>query len=489
MPVGVQAETLTISGPSSRVQAAGARYFPVGQTERGPTDRAILIRSLAEYEYYYGARVAYGALHDDLRVYFNEGGGEAYVGRTVGPAAIKAIRTLNDRAGAPLPTIDIQAKDAGAWGNALTVQVADATGTNFRITIAGTPDGLSEVFDELTDPADAVARINAGSRWVTAINRASATAPPANRPAVLAATALATGTDDRAAIVTQNYLDTANNLFPQALGDGAVAIPGQPSSAVGAGLIAHSKATNRVAILTTVAAQTPTQAKAAATALKGADGRFAGLAYPWVKFVADGAERTVAPTSKVAADRAKAINADGPWRAGAGEIAVATFLTGLERELTKAESDDLNDNGVIPIRPVARSIRTYGWRSLSNDPGNYLFLTYQDTINRIVTELLAALEAYVELPIDGDGRLFGRVHGDALGIVVPMRAAGGLYPLRDRVTGGELDPGYKVDTGPGVNTIDSIGRGEIRCSVGARVSPTGELVKVTVSKVALTAPL
>ena len=70
--------------------------------ERGPVDEALVVRSLAEFEHHYGGRVSYGALHDDLNVYFGEGGQEAAIARVVGDAPVEATLTLVDRAGAPL---------------------------------------------------------------------------------------------------------------------------------------------------------------------------------------------------------------------------------------------------------------------------------------------------------------------------------------------------------------------------------------------------
>lgn len=489
---GVDVLSDIIPGPAARSRAPGSTYFLTTQAERGPTDRAVLIRSLAEFEYHYGARVSYGSGYDDLQAYFAELGAKAYVGRVVGAAPVLATRTLNDRAGAPLATVRIDAVDAGAWGNSLTVEVQNGTDANTtRIIISGTPDDEDETFDNLTDPADIAATLSAESRWVNAVNLGSATAPPNNNPAVLAATALANGTDDRATIVAADYTDAANDLFGKELGAGAIAVPGQPASAVGAALVAHGATNDRIAVLFPTSGQTPTQAKAAEAALAAvADLHHAAFYYPWVK-APDGAggTRTISPAGYVAAARARAHERQGPERAGAGEISQARFIVGVERELTRAEGDDLDASRVNAIRTIAGTVRVYGARSMSRDEANWRFITYRDLINDIEVECEEALEAYAFRPIDGKNQAFSDLEGELTGIAAKYANRGALFPRHDSSTGEQLDPGYSVDTGPAVNTAATIDAGEIRGRLAVRPSPTGALVVVTVSKAAFTAPL
>ena len=69
-----------------------------------------------------------------------------------------------------------------------------------------------------------------------------------------------------------------------------------------------------------------------------------------------------------------------------------------------------------------------------------------------------------------------------------MRAAGGLYELLD-AEGNRLDPGYLVDAGPSVNTPATLANDEVRAQVAIRISPTAELITITVTKVAFDAAL
>lgn len=490
MPVDVLSDI--IPGPAARSKAPGSTYFVTGQTERGPIDEAIKVQSLADYEYHFGSRVSFGFLRDDLEAFFQEGGAKAYVGRVVGATPVVSTLTLEDRAGAPLDTVRIDAKDPGVWGDDLTVTVADGTDANtVKITISGTPDGVDEVFDNLATPAAIETTLTAESRWVDAEDLGSATAAPNNRPAVSAAAPLADGDDDRGTVVSADYSDAADTLFGKELGAGAVAVPGLASSAVGTALIAHAKANDRIAILTPAVAQSPTQAVAAGAALAAVSGiESSEMMYPWV-IAPDGAGgvRTIPPTGYTAAKRAIAHETIGPEKAHAGAISQARFILGVERELTRAENDTLDAGRVNAIRTIAGGVRIQGARSLSPDLANWRFITYRDVMNDIEVECETALLAYEFRLIDGRNQAFSDLAGELIGIAGRYASRDALFPKRNLDTGEEIDPGYAADTGPGVNTPATIEAGEIHGKLAVRPSPTGALVVVTVSKAAFTATL
>lgn len=490
MAVGVVVETGARPGASAAFRRPGSTYFVSGQTERGDTANPVLIRSMAEYEEKLGGRVTYGFLHDDLTTFFAEGGERAYVARVVGTTPTVGTHTFVDRAGAPLSTLRIDAKNAGAWSANVTVQITDgAIANTFRVLVY--LDGeLVETFYELTSPTDAATQINARSGLIAAADLGSVTVAPNNNPAVVAATALSAGTDDRGTIVAGNYTAALARFGPE-LGSGFVAIPGQPSSTVGAGLIAHGKANRRVVGSAPAVGQSIAAAKAAATALRATSGsEFAGFFYPWVTIPdGSGGLRTIPPEGYVAAMRARAFREAGPYRAPAGEIAVSKFVTGTEGAvLTAANVNDLADARVNPIRTMAGTVRLYGWRSLSVDEVNYKLLTARDTLNVVAMRAEAALEQFVHRPVDGRGLLFGEIEAELVAILDPMRAAGGLYELIDD-EGNRVDPGYVIDSGPSVNTPEVLANNEVRANVAIRISPAAELITITVTKVAFDAPL
>lgn len=488
---GVSVTTQTRGGPNIAGEAPAATFFVAGLTERGPSDKAVRVRSLAEYEEVFGKRVSYGHLYDALKTFFAENGFNAYVTRVVGDAASVGSLQLVDRAGTPLPTIQLDAVGAGSWSSGVTAEVANGTVTGtFKVIIKY--DGATEVFDNLSTPADAVARINARDTWVTATDLGSATAAPANQPAVVAATPLSAGADDRASVVAQDYVDALDTYALADLGAGAVAVPGQVADDVGAGLIAHAKERNRLALLAVAQGDTQNQAIASAQALRSVSGsEHAGVFYPWVKIPDTsgvvGATLTVPPEAFVAAARARAHLQEGPWRAPGGRISAARFVTDVNQALTSSEANTLDDSEVNAIRIVENGVRLYGWRSLSSDEDNYRMLTGRDVLNYLVVEADRILEDFVFRPIDGRGHLFSDINAAIVGLVEPIRAANGLF---ERVVGGQtVDRGYAVDTGPEVNTPASIANNVARAALSVRVAPTGALIEFVITKVGQTATL
>lgn len=480
----------TRPGAADLGDAPGATYFTIGLTDRGDTTKAVLVHSLSDFVEKFGPRVTYGAVYDDLEAYFNEGGTQAYVARVVGPAAALATLTLVDRAGgAGVATLRVDAASPGAWGAGLSVQIDDGSAANtFKLTVleAGV---AQEVYNNLADPATAAAFVNARSSRVVLTNLASASTTPTNNPKVLVATALAGGNDDRAS-VTATLITNAAARFTPDLGPGAIATPGFDAATVGPALIAHGLANNRLALLAPPIATTTSGARTAVVGLRtlaGSEG--AGIFYPWV-LVPNGAggTRTISPEGYIAGIRARtqvAVGDAGPSQAPAGEFGRARHVIGLESELDRATSDSLNDDNVNVIRRIAGTVRLMGWRSLSTDEANYRFLSARDLLCYIGALGKTALDRYVFRTIDGRGHLFTEIANDLLAIVDPIATAGGLFAKSD-AAGRPVDPGYRIDTGPGVNTVPSMQRGEVRANLAVRPSPTGELIILSITSVPLT---
>jgi hypothetical protein len=480
---GVSVKTGARPGASTLERTPSATYFVAGQTERGSTADAVEIRSMAEYAEKLGSRVAYGTLYDDLEMFFAEGGSRAFVARVVGAGATTGLLNLVDRAGAPLNTVRLTAKSPGAWSSTLTAQIADGVLADTFSVFLRLNGELVEQYLDQASPTAFVAEVNARSSIVTATDLGSATAAPNNNPAVLAATALSAGADDRASIVAGDYV-AALARFGSGLGAGAVSVPGQSANAVHTGLIAHVKDNRRVALLAPPAGSTVATAKTTANGLRPISGsEFAEIAFPWVR-VPDGVggTRTISPEGYIAGVRARAHREAGPWRAPAGEIAIARRVVGVESELTQAQVDDLLTSRVNPIRTIAGTVRLYGWRSLSVDQVNYLVLTARDTLNHLAVLAEQRLERFVFAPIDGRGHLYAQIEAEMTAILEPMRAAGGLFEASTD-DGDIIDPGYTVDAHQGAS------ENEVVVDIGIRISPTAELITVSIVKVAFDEPL
>lgn len=490
---GVVITTGTISGPTAPGRAPSSSYFVVGQAERGPVGVATLVTSFAQFMKIFGDSTAYSALWDDVRTFFAEGGTRAYVSRVVGDSAAAGnlSTALQDRATTPGNALNVAAASPGSWSSRVSVQVLNgSTPDTFRIQVL--LDGkVAEDYGALKSPAAAVSRINDGAEASSYIRVTSAgstaTAPQNNPKAIGAPVTLSAGSDDRGSIISDDYV-AALTVFDEGLGDGAVAIP-TLGSAVHDDLIVHADAFNRIAILSSERGSDKSTLLGQAAAL---DAPRAGLFGPWVK-IPDGfgGTKVIPPDGYVAGARARAHESVGPWRAGAGELSQARSVIAPDQIFAPDDGDDLDTGRVNVIRSIGATTRVYGWRSLSTDTVNYKMLSAADVVNRVVVSAQAALEPYVFAAVDSKGHLLSAMAGTLEGIVAPMAVAGGLF-ARTEVQNGqlvELDPGYRVVTGPELNSADSLANDEVRGQLAIRPAPTAALVLLTVNKASVTAAL
>jgi hypothetical protein len=477
MPIGVQVDTVLPPSGGGANEVDPRTFFLAGLAERGDTTNPIIIRSSVEARSLLGDRVTYGAMFDAIESFFGEAGensGRVVAARVVGPAATVGLLVLQDRAGVPASTLQINASSAGTWSSGITVEVKDGIAADTFTLVVKYGDDV-EVFADLASPAAAVTALEASS-YVRGQDLASATAAPNNNPSLLAATALSAGTDDRASVTAAEQV-AALDRFGKDLGPGVVAIPGQPHSTVAAGLAAHARTTGRVGLTSPPVGTTVTAAGTAARGLRSTAGAdHLALTYLWQR-VPDGAggSRLVSPEGIVAGLRARL---NRTWAAPAGEAGITRFSLGAERTLTAEEINTLDDDAVTTFREVLGGVRLYGWRSLSLNTADFRNLSTRDFLNELAFRGRRALEPFVHNTIDGKGQLFERVNNELTALIAPIAAAGGVFAGPD-------DPGYRVDTGPGINTPESIAAGEVRAQLSVRLSPVGSLVRLTIRKVQL----
>jgi hypothetical protein len=480
---GVVVRTETQAGPSAALRSPSSQFFVVGLTERGDTVKPILVRGMADVATLTGARVTYGSVWDQLKVFFDEGGLQAYISRVVGGGATKGTLTLVDRAGSPVNTLRVDAQNAGAWSTQLKVVVENGSLVNtFNMKIL-LNDVQVEEHVSLASPTEAVNAFK-DSVYVRVVDLASATAAPNNNPAVLAASALSAGSDDRASAVDATYV-TALDDFTADLGDGAVAIPGRTTTAIWTGINTHCIANRRIGLLSGASGDSK------ATLLgRNAEvvSEYCGIFAPWIT-VSDGGSgtRIISPEGYVAACRSRAHDRTGPWRVPAGAIAIANTVIDVQTRFSDTDADDLDDGRISVIRYKANTVRLYGWRSLSAS-AEYKYLKDRDLLNNLVVEGEKRLEDYVFQPIDRKGHLLAAVNAAIVGMADPIGRAGGFYPLFDS-SGRQIDPGYKVDTGPAVNTDLSLANNEVKARLSVRIAPVGALVSLTIVKVGITSGL
>lgn len=472
---GVSITTTTSSGPVAPAPIVSGQAFFAGIADKGSTTVATKVRGYNEFVDAYGEVIADSYLANTIRAFFSEGGAQAYIARVVGPDAVAASYTVVDRAGSPVDTITFTAVGPGSYGNDIDITVANGSGSDVVVSV---------VIDSVTVEsvtADTVAGIVAGfasSSYIIATNEASPTAAPNNMPAT--GTHSLTGGDADTENITSTEYEDALALFIPELGDGFVSIPGVGES-VHTLIRDHCEANHRTGCLTLDSTATKSELISAADALNS---QYVGLFGPWVTATIDSATVTLPPDGYVAAVRNRAHDSVGPWRAPAGQIAIARFITGITQDWGRADSDALYEAKVNIIRNISSTLRLYGWRSLSDDAVNYSLLSSQDVLNYLNTAFDRNLEQYVFQPIDGKGQLLATINGTLVGILEPIAQANGLYPLIDDA-GNQIDPGYSVNTGSTINTLTTLSANEVHAQVGVRLSPTAALIIVSLVKVGL----
>jgi hypothetical protein len=492
--------TTRTAPPSRTVPTDTGVWFVAGLSDRGPSSRPVLIQSLQDFINQFGTRQSYSVLYDALETFFREGGAKAYIGRVVGPAAIIATKNLVD--GVAAVSLVAKAKGPGSFGNTITVQVqnpgAGGTATSFSLAVVDTgyPGGtLTEQSPDFLTQGAAVAW-SQQSQLIDLTLGASALIP-----VNAAASALATGTDDRAA-VTDTQWRNATNLFTKDLGPGQVTQIGRVTTQAYSDTLAHAANNNRFAVLdgadtATIATLTTAVSTARTSATDGPRCRYGMIFAPWVVIpgVTIGTTRIV-PPSAVVCGRIAAKDASGttPNAPAAGSDGVARTAIGLSQlaydngsgpDVTR---DDMYTKGVNLIVARYGVIEVFGWRSMVDPVGND-----QDWLNAgngrlnmyIVAQGLKVAENYILDEIDGRGKLFKMFEGDLRGIMSDIYARGSLYDGGS----GRADDAFSVDTGPGVNTTATIANKELHAAIAARMTQDAELVVIEIAKVPITQSL
>lgn len=482
--------TVTVSAapPSPNGNAPTGTWFVTGETQQGPTGIPIPITSMTDYANYLGTRVSYGFLYDALNEFFSDGGVLAYVSRIVGPGAVAASVTLQDRAGSPLNTLSVRAAGAGSWGNNLSVVVAGSASNSYTISVvySGTTVVTSP---NLFTPADAVNWFASQNSWqslVTVTNLGSATAAPNNNPAT-GTFALTSGSDDTAD-VSETQWTNALTAFTDQYGPGQVSAPGHTTSAGYQALNNHANNFNRFAILDVADSAS---ASALIAEIAGAnfqtevtDPSYSAIYAPWV--IIPGIfstnpgssspvpSRTIPPSAVAAAAAARNDQVADANVATAGPNGISVYATGLTQVYSQSDLGNLNAAGINVLKVINGAVTIYGNRSLALDP-NWVFASNCRFRMQVVYDFDLIGDNFVFAEIDGKGQLFARFNGALAGQCQTWWMNGSIY-------GATGTQAFQVNTGPQVNTPATIAAGQINAEVLLRMSPAGELVNITVVK-------
>lgn len=484
---GITVSSVT-SAPPTVGSAPTGNWFVTGIASRGVIGSPIPVSSMSQFVAACGGRNPASPLFDCADLFFRDGGTQMFVSRVAGTGQAPATLVLKDTAATALNTLTVNANSTGVWGNALSVAVTSPGAGLYQIVVTG-PNGV-ETSPVLTQPADAVAWASV-SQYVSIVNNNSASAPPMNNPAVLAATPLAGGVDDTAT-VTEATSTAALSAFTRDLGPGQVSAPGRTTDAAHQALLTHAALNNRVAycdgVDTSTAATLLTEcANAIANGVDGSYGDLCnwviipglptGSALPAAPRIVPGSAFKAAVTAK--SDGATYANGIANTNiAPAAANGISSFAIGVTQTFSDTDRAALNAAGFNVIRSIAGKVQLYGFRSLATDPTwtelswCRLRMDLQDHANTIASGIGEFSE------IDAKGQVFGRLAGALGGMLSTYWQIGALY-------GANPSAAYKVDVGPSVNTPVTIAAGQLNAVMSVKRSPFAELVNITIANVPL----
>ncbi len=482
---GVVISTAVRTGPSSPTVRESSQAFFIGLADRGPTDAAIKVASIEEFEDIYGGYVSYAYLHPTVETFFEEGGTQCYIARVAGNAATTGFKNIASTSGSV--AIALEANGPGAWSDELAVTTAVGTAANtFTVKLYLGNQLLMNTFNCSSNEI-AVGKINShpvASKYVIASTGTTAITPVTN----LTLSAFSAGDDDRASVVATDY-SSGLTLFGDALGTGAVSCPENASPTVYQALITHANTYNRVAILHGASDDTQSEIISMAQTISGTyeHTEHVALYYPWVYVptTVAGINRLIPADGYVAGKRSAAHNTAGAHVPYAGLLSQAVFVNGVVTDINKANGDLLDDEGVNAIRVIQNTVRVYGARSLSPDTTNFRYITSQDIVNGIVTDGNRTLESVVFSTIDGRNNSFASVEAKLIAVLEAARISGALYEAFD-ANGRRIDYGYTVKCDSSLNPVSQLATGLIKARVGVRVSSVGDKIEVNIIKSNLT---
>jgi phage tail sheath protein FI len=466
-------------GPNSDTIAAF-----VGSNDRGPTTPT-LVTSWSQYTNLFGT---WNVINDNdlpiaVYMFFSNGGSRAYVQRVVGAGAVSAVRTLNDRAGTPLATLRLTAKNQGTWGNELNVTITNSTTTGyFNVTLyyGGTTDAfIVERYTDLsminTDARYAVSAINGASTYVTALDLDSATVGTSANPALVSNQALATGASGSAVTTISDF--SAFDVIKQSL---VLHVPGNTDATTVNAAISYAESRDDVFVIVdglaaTAAAQiTLTDSYTASS--------YAAVYYPPLVIAdptvgvggATGQTRTVGAGGAVAGLYSTTDASRGVFKAPAGLQARLAGATSVA-PLTNAELDSLNSNAaaVNAIKFVSGSgIVVMGARTLK---GGYI--DKYVPVRRTLIYLRKALTDLTEFAIfePNDPALWRRIDSTVSSFLTNFWSQGGLR-------GSVPAQAFFVKVDSTNNPQASIDNGEVHLEVGVALQRPAEFVIIKIGQ-------
>lgn len=499
------------SKPIEGVGTAVAAF--VGLAELGPVNEPTLITNWTQFMSTFGGFIEGSYLAHAVYGYFQNGGGACYVVRIgtngdTGRSQARAELTSGAKSG--LETYRISALEAGAAGDDLSVEIRDSKSsddeedeedkskpkpdTSFTLVVKKggrvaetfenvTTDGRSKeyVVSVVNDQSDLIRIEEVGKGSLVELKpktgsvslSGGAAATPAPRLApddYVGEAADRTGFSGLEAIDEITMVSVPDIMA--AYQQGALDLEGVKT--VQLGLIAHCELMgDRMAILDPPPGLNAQQVKEWRVDVAGYDSAFATVYWPWIKVFdpASGTNRFVPPSGHMAGIWGRNDDTRGVHKAPANEV--VRGVVDIELNLTKAEHDQLNPEGINAIRAFpGRGIRVWGGRTLSSDP-SWRYVNVRRLFNYLEKSILNGTQWVVFEPNDVD--LWGRIRRTISSFLTRTWRDGALF-------GTTPDEAFFVKCDAETNPPDVIDAGQVVCLIGVSPVKPAEFVVFKLSQ-------
>ncbi len=491
-------EVASGSKPIEGVGTAVAAF--VGFAAQGPANTPTLVTNWTQFVQKFGDFEEGSYLAHAVYGYFLNGGGSAYivriggVGDAAGSVAAAELSASSDKGGQVL--YRITAADPGPAGDAITVEIQDATEpAEETVKIVVSRGGkVEETFDNLTvkrGPRNIVTQLRQRSKLVRIEEVATGDAlsiPDTKRVQLAGGSAVSavrvTADDyigssaDRTGFGGLEAVDEVTMLaVPDLMSvyqKGIIDL--EALQAVQLAMIAHCELMgDRVAILDAPPGLNAQQVKEWRVDKAGYDSKYTTLYWPWIKVFdpVQGQAVHVPPSGYIAGIWARNDDTRGVHKAPANEVVRGAIS--LELQITKGEHDQLNPVGVNCIRSFpGRGIRVWGARTLSSDP-EWRYLNVRRLFNYVEESILEGTQWVVFEP--NDHRLWDSVKRTINAFLRRVWRDGALF-------GTTSAEAFFVKCDAENNTQDTIDVGQLIIDIGIAPVKPAEFVIFRISQFA-----
>jgi uncharacterized protein len=472
------------SRPIEGVGTAVAAF--VGLAAQGPTNAPTLITNWAQFVNAFGDFIEGSYLAHAVYGYFLNGGGACYVVRIGGDSpAPQARAELTAAKDGSSPSYRVIALESGPAGNAIKVEVTEATGADadtFNLSVSA-PGRDTETYEGVTTKRgknNVVTAVKEKSKLIqleevgtaSALDRIPARGSIAlagadgAKPMRLSPEDYVGDSADRTGFGGLEAVDTVTMLsVPDLMAvyqAGVIDLEGV--QAVQQAMIAHCELMgDRVAILDAPPGLNAQQVREWRVDKAGYDSKYATLYWPWLKVFdpVTSQGKLVPPSGHIAGIWARNDDTRGVHKAPANEVIRGALA--LELQITKGEHDQLNPTGVNCIRAFpGRGIRVWGARTLSSDP-SWRYLNVRRLFNYVEESILEGTQWVVFEP--NDLNLWQRVKRTLNAFLVRTWRDGALF-------GATPAEAFYVKCDAETNPPDVIDAGQLVVEVGiAPVKP------------------